>query len=75
MKLERIDFERADMQVEAKREIYVELPQEDMEEGMCAKLVKAMCGTGDAAQDWAHTYRKARADWGFQVGQASPCVM
>ena len=42
---------------------------------MCAKLVKAMYGTRDAAQHWEITYRKAHEEWGFEVGRASPCVM
>ncbi len=37
----------------ARREMYVELPREDHEEGMCGKLGKAMYGARDAAQNWA----------------------
>ena len=55
--------------------MYVELPQEDWEEGKCAKLIKAMYGTRDAAQNWEQTYRKAHEEWGFQVGKASQRVM
>jgi hypothetical protein len=75
MKLEFIDIKMAYLQAEAKREIFVELPREDSETGMCAKLVKAMYGTRDAAQNWEITYRRAHEEWGFQVGRASPCVM
>ena len=53
----------------------MELPEEDREEGLCAKMKKAMCGTRGAAQSWEATYRKAHEDWGFANGKASPCVM
>jgi len=75
MKIEFIDIKRACLQAEVRREVYVELPPEDKQEGMCAKLTKAMYGTRDAAQSWEATYRKAHEDWGFQVGSASPCIM
>ena len=70
-----IDIKRAYLQADVKQDIYVDLPQEDMAEGMCANLVKAIYGTEDAAQNWELAYRKAHADWGFRVGKASPCVM
>ena len=47
---ECIDIKRACLQAEAKKEINVELLEEDCEEGKCATLVKAMYGTRDAAQ-------------------------
>ena len=70
-----IDIKRAYLQVDAKRDIYVELLEEDREEGTCAKLVKAMYGTRDAAHNWACTYKDAYREFGFVVGRASPCVM
>ena len=58
MKLEFIDIKRAYLQAEAKRDIYVELPGEEKEEGMCAILKKTMYGTRDVAQSWeAHARR------------------
>ena len=59
MKLEFIDIKRAYLQAEAKREIFVEVPREDSETGMCAKLVKAMYGTRDAAQNLEITHSRA----------------
>ena len=56
------------LRVEAKREVYVMLPEEDCEEGMCAILKKAMYGTRDAAQSWEATYRRAHDEWGFMIG-------
>ena len=32
--------------------VFVELPEEDSEPGMCGKLRKSMYGTRDAAQNW-----------------------
>ena len=75
MKIEFIDIKRAYLQADAKREVFVELPEEDWEYGKCAKLIKAMYGTRDAAQNWEHTYHQAHEEWGFQAGRASPCVM
>ena len=42
MKLEFIDIRRAYYQAKARREIYVQLPPEDYERGMCGKLNKSM---------------------------------
>ena len=57
MKLEFIDIKRAYLQAPARRDLYVQLPTEDADEGMCAKLNKAMYGTRDAAQNWEYAYR------------------
>ena len=72
MKIEFIDIKRAYLQAEVRREVYVELPPEDKQEGMCAKLTKAMYGTRDAAQSWEATYRKAHEDWVFRRGVHHP---
>ena len=50
MKMEFIDVRRAYFHAKAIREMFVELPEEDMQEGMCGKLNKSMYGTRDAAQ-------------------------
>ena len=54
MKLDFIDIRRACFHSNACRQVFVQLPQEDYEEGMCGELVKAMYGTRDAAQNWEH---------------------
>ena len=51
MKLDLIDISRAYFQADAIREVHVELPSEDWEEGMCGKLKKSMYGNRDAAQN------------------------
>jgi hypothetical protein len=58
-------MQRAYLQAEVKRELYVELPGEDEEEGMRARLQKAMYGTRDAAHNCEWAYRTARKEWGF----------
>ena len=52
MKLDFIDVRRVYFHAKARREVYVKLPAEDSEEGMCGRLNKAMYGTRDAAQNW-----------------------
>ena len=49
MKIDFVDISRAYFQADAIREVYVQLPDEDWEEGMCGKLLKSMYGTRDAA--------------------------
>ena len=51
MCLDFIDVSRAYFHAKARRKLYVELPPEDAEEGMCGKLEKSMYGTRDAAQN------------------------
>ena len=50
-KLEFIDVRRAYFHARARRLVYIKLPEEDNQEGMCGRLVKAMYGTRDAAQN------------------------
>ena len=52
MKLDFIDVRRAYFYAPSRRSVYVDLPDEDTEEGMCGKLCKRMYGTRDAAQNW-----------------------
>ena len=51
-----IDIRRAYFHSEARRKVVVKLPDEDYEEGMCGRLIKAMYGTRDAAQNWEYEY-------------------
>ncbi len=45
--------------------MYVELPKEDQQEGMCCRLKKAMYGTRDAAQNWELEYTEIMTEVGF----------
>ncbi len=73
-KIDFIDVRRAYFQAKARRDVYVELPEEDWEEGMCGKLVKSMYGTRDAAQNWEEEYTGFMEEIGFVKGLGSPCV-
>ena len=52
IKLDFIDVRRAYFHAKARRLAYVKLPPEDDELGKCGKLVKALYGARDAAQNW-----------------------
>ena len=74
MKLDFIDVRRAYFHAKARRRVYVRLPAEDAEPGMCGLLGKAMYGTQDAAQCWEYEYCDFMIDSGFDRGMGSPCV-
>ena len=73
-KLEFIDVKRAYFYAPAKRDVYVKLPDEDYEEGMCGKLNKSMYGTRDAAYNWEVEYVRFMNSVGFVHGKTSPCI-
>ena len=56
LKLAFIDVKRAYFYAKAKNDIFIRLPAEDAEPGMCGKLVKSMYGTRDAASNWEDCY-------------------
>ena len=58
----------------SRRSVYVDLPDEDVEEGMCGKLCKSMYGTRGTAQNWEKEYESFMKRIGFRQGRASPCV-
>ena len=68
------DVVRAYFHARARRRVYVDLPPEDYEEGKCGKLVKAMCGTRGAAQNWEMEYTEMLTEADFKQGVCSPCV-
>ena len=74
MILDFIDVRRAFFHADCIGKVYVQLCEEDWEEGMCGKLNKAMYGTRDAAQNWAEAYMGFMVKSGFTRGRASPCV-
>ena len=74
MKLDFIDISRAFFHAPALRRVYVELPPEDAEEGMCGLLEQSMYGKRDAAQNWASAYTDFMMQAGFKKGRASPCA-
>ena len=48
--------------------MYVELSKEDLEEGKCGLLKKAMYGARDAAQNLELEYTEMMVDAGFRQG-------
>ena len=75
-KLLFVDVRRAYFHAKAIREVYVELPKEDEEEGMCGKLEKSMYGTRDAAFNWEAEYSDFMVSIGFKKGNSvSMCIL
>ena len=74
MKLDFIDIRRAYFHAKARRDVFIKLPEEDAEEGMCGKLLKALYGTRDAAQNWEFEYIEFLRSQGFEKGKATPCM-
>jgi len=71
------DISRAYFHAEAREEKYVDIPNEDWEDGdndNCARLRVSMYGTRDAAANWEACYGKVLVDNGFIRGLASPCL-
>ena len=69
-----IGVRRAYFHAKARRMVFLRLPPEDNEEGECGLLEKAMYGTRDAAQNWAHEYIEFTDNDGFHKSRASPCM-
>ena len=57
----------------ATRDVYVELPPERHQPGMCAKLLKSLYGTCDAALNGAQAYSEVLETMGFVKGLSLPC--
>ena len=71
------DISRAFFHAKVTRDVYVQLPKEDKQQGeeeTCGKLRFSMYGTRDAAQNWHNEYTQQLVDVGFQQGLASPCI-
>ena len=70
------DVKRAYFYAPVTRPIYINIPQEDFQEGdeHCVGQVNlSLHGTRDAAMNWAHTYTEFLEECGFLKGRASPC--
>ena len=74
LKLDFIDVRRAYFHAKARRAVYVKLPEEDAAEGMCGRLLKALYGTRDAAQNWEFEYIEFLEKAGFKKGRATPSM-
>ena len=72
------DIRRTFFHARVKGDVFVQLPQEDINNGedkMCGKLNYSMYGTRDAAQNWHEEYSGQLVNIGFVQGKASPCVL
>ena len=70
------DVKKAYFYAPATRDVYVELPDERAQPGMCAKLLRSQYGTRDAALNWANwarAYSEVLESIGFVKGLSSPC--
>ena len=74
LKMLVLDISRAHFHPPAKREIYVDLPEEDAEDGKVGLLTKTMYGTRDAAAEWEEYYRRVFTENGFECGVFCPCL-
>ena len=70
------DVSRAYFCAPARRQVFVELPDEDNTTGdkMVGELNFSMYGTRDAAQNWGEECAATMKKLGFQRGTASPCT-
>ena len=69
------DVSRAYFYAPATRNIFVELPEEAGHgPGKCARLLKSLYGTRDAATNWSKAYTDILESIGFEVGVSNPCL-
>ena len=77
-RLNFIDIKKAYFNAFAKRDLYVQLPDEFLEPGekgkVCGKLNFSLYGTRDAASNWEAHYTNVLRGLGFTRGLTSPCV-
>ena len=73
-KLAFIDIRKAYLNAPVQRAIYVRLPKEDHEPGMCGRLNVSLYGTRDAARNWEEEYTRTLEAAGYVHGRASPCI-
>jgi hypothetical protein len=76
LKLAVFDISRAHMYGVAQREVYVELPDGDKEEGMCGLLNRSLYGTQDASHIWQSDYvaHICSEEGGYRQGLSSTAV-
>ena len=70
-----VDVSRAYFYAPSRKPVFVQLPEEDAEAGMCGRLNVSMYGTRDAAANWEEKYTEHLLRHGFQRGRSSPCLL
>ena len=73
-KLLFVDVRRAYFYAPARRPVFVTLPDEDSEKGMCGRLNRSMYGTRDAESNWEDKYSSHLVSQGFTRGKDSACA-
>ena len=68
-----IGVRKAHLHAFVKRDVYVALPPEVAEPGMCAKLVRSLYGMRGAPANWEELYTATLESFGFVRGRASAC--
>ena len=69
-----MDVSHAHFHPPAVRETYIELPAENWEEGYVGLLLRALCGTRDAAHQFDIFVNQLISAVGYEVGDSTPCV-
>ena len=70
-----IDTSRAHLHADVlKDSICVELPGEMDMPDVCGRLLRALCGTRQAARAWEEEHTKTLKGAGFQREKCNPCV-
>ena len=73
-KLLFVDVSRAYLYAPSRRPVFVKLPEEDDEQGMCGRLNVSVYGTQDAAANWEYKYATHLIENSFRRGKTSPCA-
>ena len=66
-----VDVSKAHLHAFVNRDVYVALPPEVDEPGMCAKLVRSLYGSRGAPARWEELYTATLESFGFVRGRAS----
>ena len=76
LKLAHFDISRAHFMPKARRELYVELPDEDpmKQKGFVGLLLRSMYGTQDASNLWQEDYTGTLVQRGCTLGRSNPAV-
>lgn len=75
LKLGFWDISRAHFYGNAVRKIYIELPEEDAEDGMVGILRRSMYGTQDASNIWQSDYMELLTANGYERGKSNGAIV
>ena len=69
-----VDNTRANPQCSMRRQVRVQLPQENHQEGVCGLILRSIYGLRDAGMNLEQLTRQFMDKLGFTCGLSSPCV-